>query len=480
MSDQEQYKSPDVPLYVSLDGALIKSDIDFELFFALLARSFTFLFLAPIWLLKGKANFKQQIALRTDLDPALLPYNQKFLRYLREQKKSGRTIILITAANKIYAQKIANHLDLFDEVLASDEQSILYDDRKAASIQSKQGTHEFDYVGNAQTDKNTWRYARKIVLANPTPAIKTVASPDFELERIFDDRIPAVTAVFRAMRPHQWLKNILLFVTLLASHRIDSPQLVAQAILGFIVFCFCTSSVYLLNDLIDLQSDRTHQRKRFRPLAAGQLSIQLGTILIPVLLLVAITLASFLPSSFLSILAGYYLLTLLYSLWLKRVVLLDVLILAILYTFRIVAGGAAVEITPSFWLLTFSMFIFFSLAMIKRYTELVTLNSTSKHSTAGRDYDVMDADFLMSIGTSSGLVAVLVLALYINSNDVIQMYSHPQVIWLLCPVIFYWIGRVWLLAKRGKMHDDPLIFAIKDPASWWAGAIAVGILFLAT
>ncbi|MDH3468262.1 MAG: haloacid dehalogenase-like hydrolase, partial [Gammaproteobacteria bacterium] len=159
MSDQEQYKSPDVPLYVSLDGALIKSDIDFELFFALLARSFTFLFLAPIWLLKGKANFKQQIALRTDLDPALLPYNQKFLRYLREQKKSGRTIILITAANKIYAQKIANHLDLFDEVLASDEQSILYDDRKAASIQSKQGTHEFDYVGNAQTDKNTWRYA---------------------------------------------------------------------------------------------------------------------------------------------------------------------------------------------------------------------------------------------------------------------------------------------------------------------------------
>ncbi len=479
MPNQEKDKPPDYPLCVNLECTLIKSDIDYELFFAAVARSFHVLFLAPIWLLKGKANFKQQVAMRASLIPELLPYHQQLLHYLQEQKKSGRKLILVTEANNTYAQKIADYLDLFDEVLASDEHSILCDDKRVELIQSKHGVREFDYAGSAQTDKKIWRYARKVILVNPHPAVRTAASQKFDIEQIFDDRLPASRVLLSAIRPHQWLKNILLFVPLLAAHRIDNPQLVTQAFLSFIVFSLCTTSVYLLNDLFDLQSDRAHQRKRDRPLAAGQLSIKLATIVILVSLLTAITIAYFLPSSFLLVLASYYILTLLYSLWAKRVVLLDVLILAILYTIRIVAGGAAVEIPPSFWLLAFSMFLFLSLAIIKRYTELTTLNNTNKNSTAGRDYNVMDIDLLVSIGTSSGLIAVLVLALYINSNTVIKMYSHPEVIWFLCPVILYWIGRAWLLTKRGEMHDDPVIFAIKDPASWWVFAITIGILFFA-
>ena len=253
-----------------------------------------------------------------------------------------------------------------------------------------------------------------------------------------------------------------------------------QASLGFLSYGLCASSVYLLNDLLDLESDRHHPRKRFRPLAAGTVPLQHGMILIPVLLLCSLGIALFLPIEFLVTLGVYYAFTLAYSLRLKSVVLLDVLILAGLYTLRIIAGGAAVSVVPSFWLLAFSMFLFFSLAVVKRYSELLALQKSNQSTIKGRGYVIVDLETLISLGASSGHIAVLVLALYINSTDVIQNYSHPQVIWLLCPLLLYWMARVWMKTRRGQMLDDPVIFALRDKISFWVGVVAIIILLLAT
>jgi 4-hydroxybenzoate polyprenyltransferase len=286
--------------------------------------------------------------------------------------------------------------------------------------------------------------------------------------------------LIRAMRPHQWLKNLLVFVPLILSHQFNDVQQVLQAWLAFVAFSLCASSVYLLNDLLDLEADRQHPTKRFRPFAAGELSIVHGIVAMLVLLVVSMLIALSLPVFFFPILMFYYVCTVAYSLWLKRAPLVDAIMLAALYTLRLIAGAAAVSVEPTFWLLAFSMFIFMSLAFIKRYSELRLLQADGHGELAGRAYRAVDTETLAQFGTTSGYLAVLVLAFYINSDKVNEQYARPEALWLLCPMMLYWISRMWLLTRRGEMHDDPVVFTIRDRRTYWLAACACGALLVAT
>ncbi len=465
------------PLCVDLDGTLIKTDLLVESFFALLKNNFFFVFVIPFWLRKGKAYLKQQIADRVDLDVSLLPFNETVLDYVKSEAARGRPIVLATASNSKYAQQIADYLGLFTVVLASDSQVNRSGPRKLEYFLEEYGDKGFDYAGNALVDLSIWRHSKQAILVDPNPGVKNKALKTVNVTRIIVSQSNKFTHYIKAIRTHQWLKNLLIFIPLATAHAFGDVDLVIQSILAFFSFCFCASGIYLINDLLDLPSDRAHPRKRRRPFAAGTVNPLYGMILIPSLLLISLAIALFLPSFFLVILAVYFFFTTAYSLFLKRLVLIDVLVLAGLYTLRVIAGAAAISVEPSFWLLAFSMFLFLSLALVKRAAELQTLRQEQEQKPKGRGYRVTDMEYLHSMGTASGYLAVLVTALYINSPNIAALYSQPEILWLICPVLLYWISRMWLKTGRGEMHDDPLVFAVKDSQSLVIG-LAVFIALL--
>ncbi len=466
-----------VPICVDLDGTLVRTDTLVEMIAALIKVNVLYVFLLPIWLWRGKARFKHEIAERVDLDVNLLPYNRPFLNFLQGARAAGRPLILVTAANRKIADAIADHLGIFDAVIASDSQNNLSGANKERALCQRFGRNGFDYAGNSRADLDVWRSANHAIVVNPEPGVEPAIRAQDSHERTIRDEGRGIAEYLRAMRPHQWLKNLLIFVPALAGHQMAEPLLIWQSICAFIAFSLCASSVYLLNDLMDLAADRGHPRKRLRPLASGSIPILHGVLMIPCLLLSAIVLSLYLGPAFSLVLAGYYVLTMMYSIWVKGIVLVDVLLLAGLYTIRITAGAAAVATEISFWLFSFSMFLFLSLAMVKRYSELLDLQRLGKQSMVGRGYRVLDLETLSNLGGGAGYMSVLVLALYINSDIVRMLYSHPDLIWLLCPLLLFWVSWIWLSARRGEMHDDPLVFAIRDRPSWivaCAGAVIVG------
>jgi 4-hydroxybenzoate polyprenyltransferase/phosphoserine phosphatase len=455
-----------IPLCIDLDGTLLNSDLLLEAAFAQLKQTPLAVLNWPRWLAAGKARLKAEIAARVELDIATLPYNRELLAFLREQKAQGRTLVLVTASHRRFADPIAAYLGLFDEVLATDGDRNLAGPHKAETLVERYGERGFDYAGNAAVDLAVWRHARRALVVNAKPRLADQARALCEVERVFAPDASAWRPWGRALRLHQWLKNVLIFVPLVAGHVWNQPDTLLLALLAFLSFGLCASSVYLLNDLLDLSADRRHPRKRRRPFAAGQLPIVQGVAAIPLLLIAAFGLSlSINPPWFSAVLATYYLFTLAYSLRLKRTLMLDVVVLAGLYTLRIIAGAAAANIEPSFWLLAFSMFLFLSLALVKRYAELWTLREQGDLSASGRGYHVDDLGLLQNLGGAAGYSAVLVLALYINSETSRALYGHPMMIWLLCPALLYWISRVWLITHRGEMHDDPIIFALTDTHS---------------
>jgi len=467
-----------VPLCVDLDGTLVKSDLLIESVFALLKKKLRYAILLPLWLLKGKAALKHEIATHADIDISLLPYHEELGIFLQEEKKKGRPLYLVTATNKKYADQVAALTGIFDGVIASDAENNLSGSGKLRAIQDFFKSSQFDYAGNEKKDLKIWGHARKAIIVSDNSNLIAETKKIAEVECVFDSG-QKTNQHLKAMRPHQWVKNLLVFLPLFAAQEITNASLDLQAIAAFIAFSFCASSVYLLNDLLDLPVDRKHPRKRLRPYASGTASIVHGAALIPILLLLSLLVALFLPIEFLIVLIIYYLCTLFYSIKLKNVVMLDVLLLAGLYTLRIIAGAAAVSIEPSFWILAFSLFIFLSLAMVKRYSELQYVVKSGQKKIAGRGYQTTDLELLISLGSSSGYMAVLVLALYINSPEVIGMYTHPEIIWLLCPLLLYWISRIWFVTKRGEMHDDPVVFALRDKISRIVVIIAFAILISA-
>lgn len=467
------------PLIVDLDGTLIRTDILFESFFGLLKRNIFYIFLVPFWLLRGKAELKREIANRVDIDVSVLPYHQEFLHYLKGQQQSKRTLVLATASDIKYAQQVADYLGIFDEVFASDGVTNLSSSRKLEKLQAHYGDSGFDYAGNSSADFAVWQGAENAIVVNASTSVAAKAETLTQVSSTFKDDHFSVKTYLKALRVHQWVKNILIFVPLLLAHRFTDSYLFGNAALAFIAFSCCASSVYLLNDLLDLENDRHHPRKRKRPFAAGDIPLSKGLILTPVLLAIAIVIATFLPWYFAVVLAAYYVVTLAYSFKLKQVVMIDMLILAGLYTVRIIAGAAATLIEPSFWLLAFSVFVFTSLAMVKRYTELLAVKSVEGNQPRGRGYVVEDIPLISALGAASGYISVLVLALYIQSGTVVSLYQTPILIWILCPIMLYWVSRVWMQAHRGQMHDDPVVFAIKDPASIICGLLMAIIVMFA-
>jgi 4-hydroxybenzoate polyprenyltransferase len=451
------------PLFVDLDGTLVRTDLLVETTFALFKKNIFDVFRLPLWLLRGKAYLKNQVARRVSIDAAALPYETELLDYLRQRQRAGGRLILATASDIRNADSVAQHLKIFDAVLASDSERNLKGRVKLEAIQDANNNQRFDYAANGIVDLEIWRHANAAIIVNPERNVVAKAERLCPIERVIETSgRNAWVAFIHALRLHHWIKNVLILVPLVLAHRADDPVLIAQAIIAFLSFGFCASSVYLLNDFFDLPFDRKHPNKQFRPLASGEMPVLHAALMIPVLLLISALLTLLLPIQFFYVLVLYYAATLSYSLHLKHHAVIDVIVLASLYTLRLIAGAAAVSVAPSFWLLAFSMFFFLSLALVKRYSELLAFVELETGSIAGRGYRSSDLPLLAQFGTTSAFMSVLVLALYINSESVQLLYARPQVIWLLCPLLLYMIARVWLLAHRNKMHEDPVIFVIRD------------------
>ena len=469
-----------LPLCVDLDGTLIRTDLLVESLLALLRKNVFYLFVVPIWLFLGKAALKQQLADRVDLDVTRLPYNDEFLNFLSTERAQNRSLVLVTASNIKYAREVAEHLGLFDQVWASDSVTNLRGPIKAERLVEAFGEKGFDYAGNARVDLSIWSLARGAVLVGASDDLCRQAAVVSSLAQRFPASPQTPALILSAMRVHQWLKNLLLFVPLVMAHQVQNTALVVQAATGFLAFCLCASSVYLLNDLLDLSADRHHPVKRHRPIASGRLPVGTVVIMIPVLLVSGLGLGLLLPTEFLGVLILYYVTTLVYSLFFRRLALVDVMVLAGLYAVRVLAGGVATSIGLSFWLLGFSVFLFLSLALLKRYSDLLLMEGSDLERSSGRGYRAGDEEGLAQSGLTSGYMSVLVLAFYINSDQVARHYVHPELIWLLCPLLLLWVNRVWLLARRGEVKKDPVLFALEDRASYYLGLSGVLILWLAS
>jgi 4-hydroxybenzoate polyprenyltransferase len=479
-------------MVVDLDGTLVRTDTLYEGLIGLLRNNPLYAFALPGWLMRGKAAVKAEIAARSPLDATSLPYNSGLLAMLGEMRGT-RPIILCTAAHTDYAHAVAAHLGLFDGILAT-ERANFDAPRKVDRLVAEFGKGGFDYAGDQAADLAVFAVARRAFAVNATSALRNRLAEVPNLAQVIDSNPPPrIRTFFRAIRIHQWIKNVLVFVPVLAAHRLNDLGALMSVAMAFIAYGLCASSVYLLNDLIDLHADRNHPRKRHRPLASGALSIRSGLILMPILLGSAFMLALMISPLFALLLLTYYVVTNLYAFWLKRVPILDTIILASLYTLRILAGAAAVPVAPSFWLLAFSMFFFFSLALAKRHSELLELDEVSNvppladvsvrasggTAIPGRGYNAEDRATIVSQGTSAGTAAVLVLALYINSDQVSGQFKHPVMLWFICPLLLYWITKLWLNAQRRQITDDPVIWAVKNRVSRAIGLMCLLLFALA-
>ncbi len=435
----------------------------------------------PLWLARGKAAFKQSVAAYAPLDAAHLPYNAALVTFLLEEAAAVRTLVLATGADRQTAEAVAKHLGIFQQVLASDGTTNLTGARKLHALQQQFGVRGFDYIGNSRTDLPVLAHAATPMLANPHWGLRRWLEAQARRDgnptpiRTFEDRQPTGAAMLRALRVHQWAKNVLLFLPLLLAHQLHRHTIWLAA-LAFLCFCFTASSTYIVNDLLDMEADRQHPRKRQRPFAAGNLSPITGVGIAIVLFSLAAWIAlRLLPFVFLSWLALYCVATLSYSLYFKRKVLVDVILLSALYTLRILAGAAAVRVPVSPWMAGFSIFFFFSLALVKRFSELENLRLREASPANGRGYRVQDLEQLRSFGTASAYASIVIFALYINNPEVSHLYPHPHRLWLMTPVLIWWLSRIWLRASRGQMEEDPVVFALTDRSSLLAGVAMLAI-----
>jgi 4-hydroxybenzoate polyprenyltransferase len=481
-------------LCVDLDGTLVKSDTLHDSALAVARHHPAALLKMPGWLLQGKAALKRHLANTIQLDVAHLPYNRELLQYLEQQRATGRPLYLATAADAGTANRIAAHLGLFSGVLASDGQLNLAGKNKLAAFQSRFGDN-FSYIGNALPDLPLLQHSQEPMVANPTPALRAaLRKAHITPVRTFDERISPLKAWLRAIRLHQWAKNVLIFLPVLLAHA-WAPGLIAAAFIAFFSFSLCASATYIVNDLLDLEADRQHPRKRRRPFASGDLSALSGVAVVVLFLAASLALAMLVPHAiaalspqllylikphyFLLWLGIYLVTTLAYSLRLKRVVLVDVIILSGLYTIRIIAGSAASGIAVSTWLGSFSIFFFLSLAFVKRFAELERLRERGGVSAGGRGYHINDIEQLRSFGSASGYASVVVLTLYISTLDAAHLYQHTRRLWLLVPVLLLWISRLWFKASRGQLDEDPVVYAITDRRSLLLGVLVVLIVLSA-
>jgi 4-hydroxybenzoate polyprenyltransferase len=468
------------PLCVDLDGTLVATDTLAESFLGLLKTAPWKLFgLLAAWM-GGRPKLKRFMVRNAPVDPATLPYREEVLEEMRRARDDGRRVLLVTASDQGTADLVAGHLALFDEAIGSNGENNLKAQHKADYLTSRFEAGGFQYIGDSRADLPVWKAANEAIMVWPSSSTRMAAERSVPKVRVLSERPSQWKAAVRELRPHQWAKNVLLFVPLYFSHQYTDLHLVFTAVMAFLSFSFCASSIYVLNDLVDLPSDRQHRTKSQRPLAAGTLSIPSGIVLSAGSLALAVALAAiFVNSAFVLVLFGYVVLTTAYTFVLKQRMIVDVLTLASLFTYRVFAGGVAVSVSLSPWLLAFSIFFFTSLAFVKRYAELIQIKGDPTQSLKGRDYVPADLPIIASAGPAAGLIAVLVFALYINSPTMVVYYSRPEALWGICLILVYWIIRIWFLAARNQMHDDPVLFAVKDRISLAAGALVVACLLVA-
>jgi len=454
-------------LCVDLDGTLINTDTLHEkILLFIIANPFNLLRII-LWMFRGKAFLKSQLADRVHLPVSSLPYNQELLSWVKTEKASGRRVVLVTAADQKIAHAVANHLGIFDEVLASDGLTNLKSRSKASLLNKRFGEKNYTYVGNDKSDLQVWKSAKQAILVNKSRNLVKHIQRLANLQHYFVLDKLTLKAFFKAIRVHQYAKNVLLFVPLVTAHLIFDIQSWPTVLCGFMSFCCIASSVYLLNDLCDINADRQHPTKSKRAIATGLLSIKNAIFLISIFFIAAVALSWHLPSNFKIILGIYYTLTLCYSLYLKQKLLLDVITLSNLYTIRVAAGMTLLSTAVySLWLLLFSVFLFLSLAFLKRVAELILLKEHDQTTILRRGYSTAHYPILTHFGICSGFLAILILALYLDSPTAVKLYHYPQMLILLFPVFIYWLCRIWMLAMDGKIIDDPVLFAVRDKISY--------------
>lgn len=467
------------PLCVDLDGTLVKSDTLIDSLLVLARNRPLLLFKLPGALLRGKAGFKAFVTSHVELDVAHLPYNRKLVHFLQQERSRGRDLYLATGADVRLAERVAHHLGIFADVLGSDGMTNLTGEKKLAMLHGRFGKDGFAYIGNSTADLPLLADASERMLANPSAALRSsIRKRGIAPSHTFEERVNSLRSLFRALRPHQWAKNLLILLPPLLAHDRSLPVL-SKGLVAFVCFCCTASATYLFNDLLDIEADRRSARKRTRPFASGDLAPATGMIVSAALLVLGVAVARALPLEFSLWLAAYIVSTLAYSLYLKRVALVDVLVLSGLYTLRLLAGGAATDTPISHWLAGFAIFLFFSLAIVKRFAELENVRLAGKQLKNGRGYLMIDVEQMRAFGTASAFAAVVVFANYISSQDVIKLYHHPRYLWLIVPFMILWTSRVWLLASRGELNEDPVAFALTDLASILMGVAVLVIVILA-
>ncbi|MBW2509906.1 MAG: UbiA family prenyltransferase [Deltaproteobacteria bacterium] len=468
------------PLCVDLDGTLVATDVTVEGIVQLLKAAPWRLLSLLIVLMRGRPALKRYVARHVSIDASTLPYRSQVLGQIRQARAAGRRVLLVTASDQTVADAVGAHLGLVDEVVGTHTDKNLKGLHKAEYLVSRFGSGGFQYIGDSSADLPVWRAAGEALMVAPSVSTQRRAEQSVPRVEVLVARPNKLRAAFKELRPHQWAKNVLLFVPLYFAHQYTNLELVFAAVMAFFSFSFAASSIYVLNDLVDLPADRSHRSKRSRPLAAGSLSIVDGILLSLVALGVSIALAIlFVHPGFVLVVLGYVALTTAYSFYLKQQMIVDVLTLASLFTYRVMAGGVAVDVPLSEWLLAFSIFFFMSLAFVKRYSELIQTKADGRMSIEGRNYVPADMPIIIAAGLASGFLAVLVFALYINTPAITAYYPRVEVLWGVCLVLVYWIMRIWFLAARDQMHDDPVLFALKDRISIFAGVVVIACLFAA-
>jgi 4-hydroxybenzoate polyprenyltransferase len=466
-----------IPLCVDLDGTILQTDLLFESIIYLLKKNFFYIFIIPFWFLKGRYYTKFKLLEYVSPTVISLPYNSEIIDFIVAEKEKGRKIVLVTATAQPLAEKVAAHLGLFDEVLASKNGINLLGTEKAKFLVAEYGFKKFDYIGDSFKDIDVWQKSNIAHIATNNESLIKAAGKIAKIGKIFNQPKENLKVFFKQIRIHQWVKNLLLFLPPLLAHKTNIDTY-TSVIWGFLAFSLIASAIYVINDLADIESDRNHPAKKSRPLAAGKLKILTAFKIIPALLIIGFGLSIIaLDYNFTLVLLLYSLITVYYSFRIKKVYLLDIITLSILYTIRLIAGGIITDTVLSPWLFSFTLFIFLSLGALKRYTELKGLLLDNKVKTRGRDYYVEEIPLVLNLGISSGVVSTLVFTLYINNPDVLHLYKHPIYLYFITPVVLYWILRMWFVAHRGLMLDDPIAYSMKDKVSFVVFALVVLIAF---
>ena len=463
-------------LYVDLDGTLVRSDTLLESLYILLRESPHYLFLLPLWLLKGRAHFKEMISSRAEIEPDLLPIDKDFLSYLRRERAMGTRLILATAAHERIAKKVFDHIGLFESYLATKDGENLKGSKKLEKI--KEQNPEFYYAGNHPVDLKIWKEAKGAVVVGPS-SLKKKAEKLTEVISHFPPKRSSLKILIKGLRVHQWAKNLLLFLPLLLAHEYTNVEKLITTFWGWLFFSFVASSVYLLNDIVDIEADRAHPEKSKRPLASGEMPLHVGAALAVFTFFIGFIGAFAVSKTLFTMLLIYYVITTLYSFRLKKIALVDAFTLAGLFTWRIFAGGKVADVRITFWLMAFSMFFFLSLAFAKRAAELHTMKSLGRKKAKGRGYMVEDEASVKLLGAGSGIASIVILTLYVSQPTTLFLYSSPSILLGCCIAMLYWISRVWLKVDRGEMSEDPIAFALKDKASYLVVIAAAVFAYLA-